>query len=169
MSAMLDKVIKYATEKHKSVNHKYDGFDYDYHLRMVYEVALKFIHLIEEDDRENVLSACWVHDIIEDARETYNDVKKETNLEIAELAYALTNEKGRTRQERANDNYYKGIRETKNASFVKFCDRIANAQHSKNNGSRMLEKYKKENDNFVTKIQTPNCEELVKHLNKIFL
>ncbi|WP_298473442.1 hypothetical protein [uncultured Maribacter sp.] len=63
--------------------------------------------------------ACWVHDIIEDARETYIDVLENTNVTIAELAYALTNEKGRTRKERANDAYYRGIQKTPNASFVK--------------------------------------------------
>ena len=113
------------------------------------------------------MAACWVHDIIEDARETYNDVKRETNETIAELAYALTNEKGRTRQERANDKYYKGIRETKNASFIKFCDRIANVTHSKNNGSRMFEKYKVENEAFITKIFVPECEEVSEYLKKI--
>ena len=34
-----------------------------------------------------------MHDVIEDCRETYNDVNKATNEEIPELAYALTNEK----------------------------------------------------------------------------
>jgi (p)ppGpp synthase/HD superfamily hydrolase len=164
---MLQKAITYATEKHKKVNQKYDEFSYDYHLNMVYEVAQKFIHLIEEKEQENVLSACWVHDIIEDARESYNDVKKATNKTIAELAYALTNEKGRTRAERANDTYYKGIRETKNASFIKFCDRIANIQHSKSSHSRMFEKYRSENDHFVSKIYVPECKEIAEYLNEI--
>lgn len=164
---MLEKTKEYAISKHKSVNHKYGDFDYDFHLNMVFEVAQSFIHLIEEDERETVLAACWVHDIIEDARETYNDVKKETNVEIAELAYALTNEKGRNRAERANDNYYKGIRETKNASFIKFCDRIANVTHSKNSGSRMFNKYKDENEHFVAKIYVPECEEISEHLKKL--
>ena len=162
---MLEKVIAYAKKKHKNVNQKYDDFDYDYHLNMVYQVAKKFIHLIPKEDQENVLAACWVHDIIEDARETYNDVKKETNKTIAELAYALTNEKGRTRKERANDAYYKGIRETKNASFIKMCDRIANVQYSKSTGSKMFDIYQKENENFISKIYVPQCDEMVHHLN----
>ncbi|MDF0714919.1 phosphohydrolase [Flagellimonas yonaguniensis] len=164
---ILERTKDYAIRKHKSVNQKYGEHDYDFHLNMVFETALKFIHLIEFDERENVLAACWVHDIIEDARETYNDVKRETNETIAELAYALTNEKGRTRQERANDKYYKGIRETKNASFIKFCDRIANVTHSKNNGSRMFEKYKVDNEAFITKIFVPECEEVSEYLKKI--
>tara|TARA_R110002126_G_scaffold129572_2_gene272466 strand:+ start:36903 stop:37403 length:501 start_codon:yes stop_codon:yes gene_type:complete len=164
---MLEKVKKYAIDRHLNVNQKYDEFTYDYHLNMVYEVAKKFIHLIEKDEQENVLSACWVHDIIEDARESYNDVKKETNTTIAELAYALTNEKGRTREERANEKYYKGIRDTKNASFIKFCDRIANVNYSKNKGSRMFLKYKEENENFVSKIYVLECKEIAAHLNNI--
>ena len=165
---LLEKTKEYAIRKHKNANHKYDKYDYDFHLNMVFEVAQKFIHLIEPNQHENVLAACWVHDIIEDARETYNDVKKETNETIVELAYALTNEKGRNRAERANDKYYKGIRETKNASFVKFCDRIANVTHSKNNGSRMFKKYKDENEDFVAKIYVPECEEISNYLKNLF-
>ena len=166
---MLEKVKAYAIEKHRNANHKYDAFEYEYHLNMVYENAKKFIHLIDEQERDNVLSACWVHDIIEDARETYNDVRKATNETVAELAYALTNEKGRNRAERANEKYYQGIRATKNASFVKFCDRVANVQHSKQNGSRMFQLYKEENPNFVSKIYVPECKEIADYLNELFL
>ncbi|MCL6267187.1 phosphohydrolase [Flagellimonas myxillae] len=168
MMNLVDKTKAYAIKKHKNANHKYDQYDYDFHLNKVYDIAQEFIHTIDTDERENVLAACWVHDIIEDARETYNDVKKETNETIAELAYALTNEKGRNRAERANEKYYKGIRETKNASFLKFCDRIANVTHSKNNGSRMFETYKKENEEFISKIFVPECEEISKYLKSLF-
>jgi (p)ppGpp synthase/HD superfamily hydrolase len=166
--SIVEKTREYAIRKHRSVNHKYDQYDYDFHLNMVFQIAKKFIHLIESEERDTVLAACWVHDIIEDARETYNDVKKETNETIAELAYALTNEKGRSRAERANDKYYQGIRETKNAPFVKFCDRIANVTHSKNNGSSMFQKYKKENETFISKIWVSEFEEIANHLNNLF-
>ena len=165
---LLEKTKRYAIQKHKDTNHKYGEHDYDFHLNMVYETAKKFIHLVDPQEQENVLAACWVHDIIEDARETYNDVKKETNGTIAELAYALTNEKGRNRAERANEKYYKGIRETRNASFIKFCDRIANVTHSKKNGSRMFEKYKDENEDFISKIYVSECEEISEYLKGLF-
>jgi hypothetical protein len=42
----------------------------------------------------------------------------------------LTNDKGRTRQERAGEHYYQGIRETPYAPFVKLCDRTANMTYS---------------------------------------
>ena len=166
---MLEKTKAYAIKTHKKVNHKYDEFDYSFHLQMVYDIAQKFIHLVEKEEQENVLSACWVHDIIEDARETYNDVKKQTNPTIADLAYALTNEKGKNRAQRANDKYYKGIRETKNATFIKFCDRIANVQHSKKTGSGMFKKYQEENDAFVAKIYNTQCEDIADYLNNMFI
>ncbi|WP_405606739.1 phosphohydrolase [Polaribacter sp. Asnod1-A03] len=165
---MLQKAKNYAIEKHQATNHKYDDYNYDFHLNMVFEVGQQFIHLVEKDEQENVLAACWLHDIIEDARESYNDVKKVTNEKVANLVYALTNEKGRTRQERANDKYYKGILETKNASFIKFCDRIANVTYSKSIESGMFEKYKSENSNFVAKIYTPKCKEIANHLESLF-
>ena len=51
-------------------------------------------------------------------------------LMAAEIVYALTNDKGRTRAERAGERYYKGIRETPYAPFVKLADRRANFTYS---------------------------------------
>lgn len=164
---MLQKTIKYATNRHQIVNHKYGDADYTFHLNMVYEVAQKFGYLLPESERENVYCGCWVHDIIEDARETYNDVLKNTNKTVAELAYALTNEKGRTRAERANDNYYQGIRDTPNATFIKLCDRIANITHSKNQESEMLDKYRKENLEFVKKLYQPELQDMIDHIERL--
>ena len=164
---MLQKTVEYATDRHLKVSHKYDNEDYAYHLKMVCEAAERFIHLVDEDQRENVYCGCWVHDIIEDARETYNDVLKNTNKTIAELAYALTNEKGKSRSERANDKYYREMHEVPNAVFIKFCDRIANITHSKNQGSRMFDKYKKENDNFVKKLYRPELLEMIQYIDTL--
>lgn len=71
---------------------------------------------------------------------------------VGDIVYAVTNEKGKNRSERANDKYYAGIVATPGAVFVKLCDRIANVQYGKMTGSGMYDKYKKENANFVTKL-----------------
>lgn len=164
---MLQKTIEYATKKHTEVNHRYGENPYSYHLKMVCDVAEMFIYLIPPTERENVYCGCWVHDIIEDTRETYNDVKNETNETIAELAYALTNEKGKNRSERASDKYYSDMRKTENAVFIKFCDRIANITHSKNQGSSMFKKYKKENKNFIEKLYDPQLEDMMKYIDEL--
>jgi len=74
---------------------------------------------------------------------------------VADIIYAVSNEKGKNRKERANDKYYEGIRQTEGASFVKICDRIANVQYSKMTGSKMFEMYKKENEHFKNVVLKP--------------
>jgi (p)ppGpp synthase/HD superfamily hydrolase len=137
---------------------------------MVAEVANDFKHLLDDtkdyftgketvkhdEDKVTLRTAClrsaWGHDLIEDCRVSYNDVKNQLGQEAADIIYAVSNEKGKTRAERANDKYYEGIRNTPGAVFVKLCDRIANVQYSKMTKSRMFEMYKKENTNFLTKL-----------------
>ena len=81
-----------------------------------------------------------------------NDVKTELGREAADIIYAVTNDKGKNRKERAGDKYYEGIRNTPGAVFLKLCDRIANVQYGKMTKSRMFEMYKKENDNFIVQL-----------------
>jgi (p)ppGpp synthase/HD superfamily hydrolase len=152
---------KWILEQHSGTNHMYDKYlPYEFHLRMVVNVYEKFKHILSNhhgviDNQANVYLACWGHDLIEDTRVSYNDVKEHLGQEAADIIYALTNEKGKNRKERANDKYYEGIKNTPGAVFVKLCDRIANVQYSKMTGSRMFEMYKKENDEFVTKLGYP--------------
>lgn len=172
MSVIVEKAMKYAIECHSSTNHKYgEGLEYSFHLGMVYSFGVKFIHLIPEEHRDNVLASLWVHDVIEDCRQTYNDVKEALNERIAELAYALTNEKGKNRKERGNDKYYQGIRDTEFAVFDKLCDRMANMTYSKNEGSRMFDMYVKENGGFIDKLSDENSValygEMFDHLKEI--
>lgn len=105
------------------VNHLYDNKPYSVHLELAYNYAQKYLYLIpNEAEHDNILSAVWLHDTIEDARLTYNDVLKMSNKTVAEIVYAVTNEKGRTRADRANEKYYAGILSTPFAKFVKLCD-----------------------------------------------
>ncbi len=145
----------------------YDTYlPYEFHLRMVVNVYEKFKHLLDGNTEyatgdkianpvlqlsvsHVVKLACWGHDLIEDTRVSYNDVKKVLGEGAADIIYAVTNEKGKNRKERANDKYYEGIRNTDGAVFVKLCDRIANVQYSKMTGSRMFDMYKKENGEFT--------------------
>lgn len=155
-----------AKEWHDSVNQEYgDGLPYWYHTDLVGQIALKYITLIPEAKRVAVLQASYLHDTIEDCRINYNQVLDKFGKEVAELVYALTNEKGRNREERANHRYYKGIRDTKYASFIKLCDRIANVLNGVIFDGSMLNKYKKELEHFVSELDTDGYEDLVYDLN----
>lgn len=142
----------YAVARHAACNHLYDDKPYAFHLQMVAQTADIFTQSYDPQTREIIIAAAWCHDVIEDARETYNDVKKSLGEEVAEIVYALTNDKGRTRAERAGEAYYSGIRQTPHATLVKLCDRIANVKHSLHTRGRMLEIYKKEYPTFRSKL-----------------
>ncbi len=146
---MNTKIISFAIEAHQSTNHLYDQNPYSVHLAIVVSYAQKYIYLLPENLQDDVISACWLHDTIEDCRLTYNDLAQETNTNVAEIVFAVTNEKGKNRKERANAKYYEGIRNTAGAIFVKLCDRLANVKYSKDTSSRMLEVYKNEYPEFI--------------------
>jgi (p)ppGpp synthase/HD superfamily hydrolase len=165
----MDKVTQakeFAIKAHADVNQKYDTMPYSYHLDLTVKSVERYIHLIPESEREYVLMAAWLHDTIEDARVTYNDIKKEFGEIVAEYVFALTNEKGRTRAERANDKYYQGIVDYRYAKFVKMCDRIANVYHSFIKGSGMFIKYQKEHKNFKEKLYDPYFQEIWDYMDK---
>lgn len=170
---MNSKIIGFAIEAHSKTNHLYDGMPYSVHLAMVANYAYKYfkdIHLYE-DYQDTIISACWLHDTIEDCRLTYNDVRQVAGEDVAEIVYALTNEKGNDRKERASESYYKGIIATPFARYVKFCDRLANVRHSKDTKSRMLDVYRKENDSFLSNMRLSENEleftEMINELNEL--
>lgn len=166
---MNSKVISYAIEAHQSTNHQYDGKPYSVHLAMVVEYAYKFIHNVAIEWRDDVISACWLHDTIEDTRNTYNDIKKISNSGVADIVYAVTNEKGKNRSERANEKYYTGICEQPYARFVKLCDRLANIRYSIDTNSRMQYVYKKEHNHFVESLfkNDTHYADLLSELNRL--
>ena len=164
-----DEKVNWIIAQHEATNHQYDKYlPYEFHLRMVNQVAKEFIQLIHDINygpdsetlRNCVLLTAFGHDLIEDTRVSYNDVKEVLGYQVADMVYALTNEKGKTRKERANDKYYDGIREVEGATFVKLCDRIANVRYGKITGSRMVKMYQKENADFIQKLGYNDKHEL---------
>jgi (p)ppGpp synthase/HD superfamily hydrolase len=157
----------YAIKAHREVNHKYDGQPYEVHLKMCSDIGGMFINLIPESEIERVFAAIWLHDTIEDCRKTYNDIKKDFGSIVADIVYACTNEKGKTRKERANDKYYSGINETPYANFVKLCDRLANMTYSINTRSRMAEMYVREMPEFFDRLYCHNLSPMFDYMNSL--
>jgi hypothetical protein len=169
---LIEQIREQAHELHLSVNQTYgNGLPYGYHLDMVASGVCIFGHLVcqEVEDVVPILFGAYYHDSIEDARLSYNDVRKVADkmmskkqaLMATEIVYALTNEKGRSRAERANEKYYAGIRQTPYAPFVKLCDRLANITFSCSadpNNNHMKEVYKNEMYHFLESIR-PNDDE----------
>jgi (p)ppGpp synthase/HD superfamily hydrolase len=162
-----------AFELHDRVNQKYgEILPYGFHLKLTASYVSRYGYLVAESENDVLIlyAAAYLHDTIEDTRMTFNDLVKfitefkvpdfvlpedilqRIRWDVPEIVYALTNEKGRNRKERANATYYKCIRETKFASFVKMCDRLANIQYTTMYffANRMLDVYRREHDEFIT-------------------
>jgi len=180
MSKELEVKIKWIVAQHESTNHKYDDYlPYEFHLKMVAKNAQKFGKAVaeicfpgEQLTGKDILLAAWGHDLIEDTRVSYNDVVRSLGPKAADIIYAVTNEKGKNRSERANEKYYEGITNTPGAVYVKLCDRIANVQYSKMTGSRMFETYKNENKDFERMLggytDNKNLEKMFQYLENLF-
>lgn len=179
-------------------NQKYaDNLPYSFHIKCVEAQGEKFLHLIQEDRHEDfeerhvfnlknsfsqgvlyvdiIKLALSAHDLIEDARMTYNDIKSlATSLGnnvagemVADIVYTVTDEKGKTRKERKSDKYYKELSENKFAVFVKLADISANTLFSRLTGSSMYAKYKAEFANFKEKCYVEDYAEFFNYLEKL--
>ena len=174
---------------HASVNQHYEkDLPYSFHLRLAASYLTKYGHqeLTDASEFDTLYAAVYFHDSMEDARMTYNDVKAEFErlnkecgcdihvVDAAEMVYALTNDKGRTRAERAGEAYYAGIRETAHAPFLKMCDRLANMKFSTlfYPISPMVSVYEKELGHFLESItkgaKTGVPEAMVEELKGMF-
>ena len=175
--AQINEIRQQAHDLHQSVNQTYgDNLPYGFHLDMVAEGVRDYGHLVcaSEADVLPLFFGAYFHDCIEDARQSYHDVlgraKKlfddDHALMAAEIVYALTNDKGRTRSERAGERYYEGIRTTPYAPFVKLCDRLANVTYSCSidggKFDRMREVYKNEMGEFLMSISTESDDPRLK-------
>ncbi len=140
-SSTIEAIRSRAHQIHDNVNQHYDStHPYGYHLDMVADAVMHYCASIcaVPADIIPLIFGAYFHDSIEDARLTYNNVVSEAErfmdhaqaIAAAEIVYALTNEKGRTRAQRADDRYYAGIRATPYAPSVKLADRYANLSYS---------------------------------------
>ncbi len=166
--------IIYACKAHLDVNQYYEtpfgDLLYSFHLKSVANVGKRFKHFIPDYDWNTVEAAAWCHDLSEDARISLNALIKNIGEKSALIVYAVTNEKGKNRSERANDKYYDGIKNTQYATFVKLCDRIANVEFGIKTNSSMVKKYKKEFEHFRNSLHiNGEYEEMWNHLNELMI
>ncbi len=136
----LDRAFLVASKAHS--NQFYGIYPYVYHVLEVATIA-KDLKL-----SETVQVACVLHDALEDSDLSYNDIKKEFGMEVAEIVYAVTDELGRNRKERKEKTYPK-IRPNSDAILVKLCDRIANVRNSKKSNQDMFDVYAMEQSEFM--------------------
>lgn len=110
---------------------------YIYHPRQVVAVLERF-----GVNDPVCICAGYCHDTMEDRGVSYNDLDKKLGQEVAETVYAITDERGITREERHRKTYPK-IKGRSRPLTVKLADRIANVEHSAARGGK-ADKYRAE-------------------------
>ncbi len=98
---LIKKAIEFARVAHEGQTYS-DVYSYIRHLEMVYDVLVKF-----EYEDSIIMASAWLHDVIEDTEVSYQDVKREFGLDVAEAVYGVTDELGRNRKERKAKTYPK--------------------------------------------------------------
>ena len=141
-SEAIEQIRQAAHELHRAVNQTYgQGLPYAVHLDMVASQVMSHGHEVCASEHD------VVGVVLADDEQAHM---------AAEIVYALTNDKGRTRAERAGERYYQGIRQTPYAPLVKLADRVANmtysATHDNADNVHMREVYRRELPHFLEAI-----------------
>lgn len=139
----------YSLKKHNFQEYE-EGIPYSVHLIMVNNFIQKYLYLLPNSFWEDVICGGWLHDVREDLGISYNDIKKNFGIQVAEICYCITNNDGRNRKEKAINTYGPKISQNRLSVFCKLADRLANVQYGilKPQGS-MLDTQAKEFDYMV--------------------
>lgn len=124
----LKDAVMFAVDSH--AGQKYGSRPYWYHLNKVYEASKK------HGGNEIHHMACWLHDTIEDTEVTKQILLAKFGKSVATIVDLVSNQSSK-------EATFKRIRSSKDAVFVKLCDRLANVSEGKKNA-----KYKKEHPMF---------------------
>ncbi len=116
--------FSYANDLHTGQHRKGSGAPYITHPRGVY----KILRSLNVKDRE-LLIAAVLHDTVEDTKATYNSIKKEFSVGVADLVKQVTsNKKKLAFQEKEEYLLNKMLKMSDNALSIKLADRVHNLQ-----------------------------------------
>lgn len=106
-------------------------------------------------EAEDIVSAAWLHDVVEDTQTTVPEIEESFGSSVANLVNLLTDKSGRNRLERHLRTYH-AIRTDPDATLIKLCDRRHNQERSINHGEHWLVMYLNEYNYFKFALWTPH-------------
>jgi (p)ppGpp synthase/HD superfamily hydrolase len=173
---------QYCYNRHDvEVNQKYGNdvikLPYSFHLYAVEAQAQKFKHIIMGSEPistitdikfDMVAKGCIGHDLIDDARLCYSDIKRMTGKHVADIIYLCSDMRGKSRSERHSDEFFKELAKNERAVFVKLCDVIANSLFGVTTNSDMVNTLKSEYSKFKELCYYPQHEEMWEYLASIY-
>jgi guanosine-3',5'-bis(diphosphate) 3'-pyrophosphohydrolase len=139
MSPEETKARDFAIKAHS--HQKYGDQPYAVHLHAVHQVLVD-----AEFFNAEILTASWLHDILEDTSTTRIDLETEFGPVVAKYVWAVTGT-GSNRKQR-NLSIYDKIHAFPNSGSLKLADRIANAEAAAQTNPTHLAMYTKEYPEF---------------------
>ena len=112
-------------------------------------------------DRPEMISAGWLHDIVEDTETSLEEIRSMFGDEVAKLVWAVTTEPGRNRKERNAATYPKLRAAGPDAVALKLCDRISNVEASWDSRDAKLFMYQREYRDFRSALRRESDGEAV--------
>lgn len=148
MHEQVKRAREFAEKKHAGQEYGKLPVNMIVHLDAVYHVLLEF----GETDID-LLTAAYLHDVLEDTVTYKQELAALFNEEVANLVEAVTDEKGKNRAERKAKTYGKIAQHWK-CIRLKLADRIANTRYSKAERAPTLIMYLREYPTFREKLFT---------------
>lgn len=137
----IEKIRNYAKQCYDDANCKYDGNNYFVHIQMVYDIVETHKDIFKfKEDIDNTLGASITHDLLEDTKESFNDITRVCGIDVANITLAVTDVPADNRLMKHLLTMHKTVKDYR-AIILKMCDILANATYSKTNGSSMYKKY----------------------------
>lgn len=140
-------IRSYAQDCYDKSNCEYgDGNNYFVHINMVYNIVHvhKLIFIDNDENNESdftiTLAGALCHDLMEDAKQSYNDIKFVAGKDVADIVLAVTDVPADNRLMKHLLTMHKTVKDYR-AIILKMADILANATYSKLQGSSMYNKY----------------------------
>jgi (p)ppGpp synthase/HD superfamily hydrolase len=131
---LVNKAQEFATLKHKGQTRKFGG-EYIQHPAGVADLVRHF------DGTDEMIAAAWLHDVVEDAGVTYEEIEKEFGGEVANLVDLLTTPSVITKDQKNEYLSDKMISMSTKALTIKLCDRLDNVSDFKTASPKFINSY----------------------------
>lgn len=134
-------VYDFAEKAYADANCEYDGKSYMTHINMVADVFVKRSTIFNNvEDGIDTQAAIYCHDLIEDAKLSYNNIMEASSKSVADIVLAVTDVNESNRLLRHLATMPRTVKDHR-AIILKMCDIYANASYSRDHKSSMYEKY----------------------------
>jgi len=138
-------VADYAYKCHDDANCTYGKDEsYSVHIDMVVDMVDDYKTIFKRPiDRDITIAGAFCHDILEDTKQSYNNVSQVIGRDAADVVLAVTDVSAENRLMKHLLTMGKTVLNYR-AIILKMCDICANATYSKTHGSSMYAKYVEE-------------------------